>query len=663
LHACGNADDAFASYRKAIALRPDYVDAHFNLGAALHSQGKLDDAIICYRNALALRPDFAAAHGNLGFVLQTQGKLGQAIDCYGKAVVLRPNDARMHNNLGNALDEIGRIDLALSSYKRSLALAASPEIKANFARCVKKIEPLNVDPGIRQLLTRAISEAWTRPGDLANASIKMIRADPIVGPCIERTAHAWPKRLASHELFGPAGLAALSSDSLLRSLLENAQVCDVAMERFLTMVRRAMLDAAFDTIGGSNPDAATLDFYCAIARQCFVNEYVFADSEEELARVAALKGKVIAALQGGDAIAAAWIVAVAAYSPLSDLTSAAALLERSWAGCVSALLVQQIAEPADEKRHRDAIVKLTTVDNAVSQQVRHQYEENPYPRWIRLPPAPQPRSLNSYLRQLFPFAQFEPAANGPDIEILIAGCGTGQETLETAQQFPRAHVLAVDLSLSSLGYATRKSVEAGIANVDYAQADILRLGSIDRTFDLIAAVGVLHHLADPVAGWQELHSLLRPGGFMRLGLYSECARRDVVAARQFIAERGYSSTPSDIRRARQTLIDNRAQFGRVTSSRDFYVTSECRDLLFHVQEHRYTLAQLGEMLERLGLRFIGFLLEPHVLHAYRTRFPADRSLTGLDSWSAFEAEFPETFAGMYRFWVQKPAAHNLAITF
>jgi len=143
---------------------------------------------------------------------------------------------------------------------------------------------------------------------------------------------------------------------------------------------------------------------------------------------------------------------------------------------------------------------------------------------------------------------------------------------------------------------------------------------------------------------------------MRLGLYSVRARRDVVAARQFIAERGYSSTPSDIRRARQDLIESRARFGRVTSSRDFYVTSECRDLLFHVQEHCYTLAQLRKMLGSLHLRFIGFLLEPHVLHAYRMRFPADRSLTDLDSWSAFEAEFPETFAGMYRFWVQKPVA-------
>jgi Flp pilus assembly protein TadD len=438
--ALGKLDEAVASFRDAISAKPDHAFAHGNLANALHARGSADEAIACYNNALALRPDFAAAYGNLGFVLQTQGKLGEAIICYQRAIALRPNDARMHNNLGNALDELGRIHEALSSYKRALALAASPEIKSNFARCIKKIEPPNADAGLRQLLTRAISEPWTRPGDLANASITMIRADPIVGACIERAAHAWPKRLARDELFGPAELAALSTDALLRSLLENAQVCDLAMERFLTMARGAMLDAALETTVGNDPNAATFAFYSAIARQCFLNEYVFADSDDERAHVAALQEKVVAALEGGDAIPALWIATVAAYVPLSDLTSAASLLERSWPEPVSALLVQQIAEPAAEKRTRDAIVRLTAIDDAVSQRVRQQYEENPYPRWIKLPPAPQPRSLDIYLRQLFPFAEFEPAAIGADVDILIAGCGTGQETLETAQQFPRARV-------------------------------------------------------------------------------------------------------------------------------------------------------------------------------------------------------------------------------
>jgi len=77
----------------------------------------------------------------------------------------------------------------------------------------------------------------------------------------------------------------------------------------------------------------------------------------------------------------------------------------------------------------------------------------------------------------------------------------------------RRRVLAIDLSLSSISYAKRKTQEMGIHNIEYAQADILKIGGITRTFDVIESVGVLHHLADPLAGWRTLVSRLRPGGF------------------------------------------------------------------------------------------------------------------------------------------------------
>ena len=307
-----------------------------------------------------------------------------------------------------------------------------------------------------------------------------------------------------------------------------------------------------------------------------------------------------------------------------------------------------------ERGNRETIDRITAIDDAVSLRVRNQYEENPYPRWTRLPLAPQADSFNAHLRQQVPRGDFEPFADDRTIDMLVAGCGTGQETLETARQFAGARILAIDLSVASLAYARRKTIAAGVGNVEYAQADILNLTSINRRFDVIASVGVLHHLADPLAGWRALLSLLRPGGFMRIGLYSEPARRDVVAARAFIAERGYASTPAEIRRARQDLVaEGAGPLSRIASLRDFYTTSECRDLLFHVQEHRFTLPAIKEMIGALDLRFVGFLLEPHVVRSYRMRFPHDRTLTDLNAWDAFESQSPDTFIGMYRFWVQK----------
>lgn len=67
-----------ACYRKALVLKPDYAEAHNNLGTALTDQGKLDEAIACYRQALVLKPDYAEAYSNLAFCLNYSDKVTAA---------------------------------------------------------------------------------------------------------------------------------------------------------------------------------------------------------------------------------------------------------------------------------------------------------------------------------------------------------------------------------------------------------------------------------------------------------------------------------------------------------------------------------------------------------------------------------------------------------
>ena len=291
--------------------------------------------------------------------------------------------------------------------------------------------------------------------------------------------------------------------------------------------------------------------------------------------------------------------------------------------------------------------------------MRDQYELNPYPRWVKLPMPDQILCFNEEFRRSMPFATFTPMPDDRAPEMLIAGCGTGSHSILVTKQYQGVQVLAIDLSLSSISYAVRKTQELGITNIKYAQADILKLDDVARSFDIVESVGVLHHLAEPFTGWRILLSRLRPGGFMHLGFYSELARIHVVKAREFIAAHGYASTPEDIRRFRRDLTEQvaNADLQWLSEISDFYSTSECRDLLFHVQEHRLTLDQIESFLEDLRLQFIGFELAPNVLYQYRARFTDDPSATNLRNWARFEADNPNTFIGMYRFWIQKPISN------
>ena len=92
----------------------------------------------------------------------------------------------------------------------------------------------------------------------------------------------------------------------------------------------------------------------------------------------------------------------------------------------------------------------------------------------------------------------------------------------------------------------------------------------------------------------------------------------------------------------------------IISEGDFYSLSSCRDLLFHVQEHRFTLPKIEQALDDLNLKFLGFQLsEPWIRRSFKNFYPDEDSLTSLSLWNQFELKNPNTFRGMYQFWVQK----------
>jgi tetratricopeptide (TPR) repeat protein/SAM-dependent methyltransferase len=638
----GRLVDAVACYERAIALTPASAAAHCNLANTLAKQERWDAAIASYQQALKLAPSYADAHSGLGAALIAQHMVDDAIGHFEQAAALKPETPAAHEDLAKAYLLTGKTELATGAAARALELEETDERSAFFVQCAKSMVFTADNGRFRKLILRAVSEGWGRPRELSNVCISLIKLNSAVSDHIARANAAWPARPPAGELFGASGMAALSRDELLCGLLESDPVTDIGLERLLTNVRCAMLKSATD---GAD-DAELLGFYCLVARQCFINSYVFSMTEQETAQARKLRTSLEQALATGEPCPALAPAVVAAYFPLHALTKSERLLERSWPQCLDAVLVQQVKEPAQEREIAATIPLLTPIEDGVSRAVRQQYEENPYPRWVKPGPPVKPAILA------------DPGAVRVS-DILIAGCGTGLFMIELARLASHAHILAVDLSLASLSYAKRMARSLDITNLEFGQADITKLASLERQFDFIEVSGVLHHLADPWEGWRVLLSLLRPGGTMQIGLYSALARQNVVAARNLIAERGYRPTPEGIRRCREEimasgdpLLTSLALWG------DFFVIDDCRDLLFHVQEHRVTIPEIKTFLAANNLKFGGFAVPPPVLDKFAARFSAPEAMTDLDCWHVFETDAPRTFATMYVFSVQKPALQS-----
>lgn len=365
--------------------------------------------------------------------------------------------------------------------------------------------------------------------------------------------------------------------------LQQGVLDNIPTERYMTALRSDLLAQV------ARGEAAPLDILSALAGFCHACEYAMWESPEDTAR-------------------------------LATLDPARSEAERLMIGC--------FRELSPEVLPRGEIELLRPLTDEISKAVGAQYEENPYPRWRFLPPV-EPRS--------------------DAIDILVAGAGTGQEPLLVAKEFPNARVTALDLSRTSLAYGLMRAREYGVANIRFIQGDILDVALIGQQFDSIRSSGVLHHMKEPLQGLLALKSVLKPEGSIRLFLYSAAARWGTLAAQNLRKARGIPATPDAIRAFRQEILalpdDHPAK--AVSQGRDFYSISGTRDLLFHVQEHNYTIPEIAALIEGSGLR----LLEFGRTEKARRRFDdmGFKDYTNLASWEKVEAAYPGTFSGMYKF--------------
>lgn len=584
---------------------------------ALQQRGDKDAAAIIYRQILKKERKIAPAHYNLALILKEQGKWLAAEKSFKAAIAADPGYRLGWRGFARFLAERERPREAV---RTGLKLAGfdnfSPASLQELADLLELVPVGDLGPAGDEAMLRCLNSDEVESDRFILALLARIRRQKGIVKMLDGTG-------------GLAGLEGALNEPVIAAAFSRLILPSPELTTLIEKARAQLLLETWEM---------AQELMALLALQLALTEYALETPPGTPPEPDALEPALRAAL----------------YAPLDPdvatellIQEEAQLATRPWCRL---LLTRMGPQTLREREIANALPSLSASADAVSGAVQAQYEESPYPRWRELRSGGE-TTLPALLKRLFPTITPPLPAEKP--AVLIAGCGTGRHALRTAKRVIGSEVTAIDLSRRSLAYGARQAEAHGITNVTFAQADLVDLPDNLGRFDLIEACGVLHHMADPEAAWKDLLSFLAPHGVMKVALYSEQARQDVIAVREMVGKRIDRLTLDEIRSLRKELMalpeDHPA--ASVTKELDFYSLSGCRDFLFHRHEQRFDIPRIAKAIDDLGLDFLGFeFADPKVMTAYRARYPDDPSGHILANWQAIEAENPTLFRGMYQFW-------------
>ncbi len=632
-------------FLKAIEINPRNPSINNNLGNIFLELGESQKALKYYEAAIKLQPNFSKAHFNIGIIFNSLGKFQNAIVCFEKAIQFQPDDANSYNILCKILKQLGEYNKAINYYEKLIKINPDSIIPINgLLDLFRSIQLSNLTDSnsktIKNLILFLFKKNNINHNEIFHNAKLMI--------FLSQNQNTLEKIINSKSfLLNDKFIHKVMKEELFLLLIQKSFVRDNFLERLLTKIRKEILFSL-----NYNYDILNefFNFIISLAEQSFLNEYVFSQSEEEIKHIINLEKKILNNIK----INELEIAILGCYIPLykSKAISTKLLNYNSKNILFNDMIEMQIKEPLKEINIKNSIKSINLISNYVSRKVRKQYEENPYPRWRYANKSVVSNFLLHLNNDIRPNnIKFNNKFTNPNV--LIAGCGTGRQVTK-AISYQNSNIVAVDLSLASLAYAKRKIDEIGNKNVEFLQGDILLLKNINKKFDVIECDGVLHHMKEPLEGLKVLIELLEPHGFLKLGLYSELSRQHIVKIREFIKKKNFKNTIKDIRNCRDEIMKQNDDqlLHKVINNYDFYSTSGTRDLIFHVQEHRFTIPKISKILKSLNLEFLGFI-NPFIKKKFSKFFTNDKNNLSLDNWDKFERDNPNTFDGMYQFWVRK----------
>ena len=630
--------------KKAIEIDPKYIDAYINLGLLYKDNCEYIKAETCYMKAIEIDPNSSTAHLNLGACYKEQQFLEKAIFHTEMAIEIDHKIENGNLNLATILTEKGDYNKAFIIARKEILLNKNDEVAYHLISELMK--HIILDNSIENDKRKILKDLFNRI-DISHREIYKNVRNLVHEKTLETLSN---KKI---DLFDSREFKLLIKDNEIIKSLKLMIFCDPLWEKALMNIRKHILLEYSDN---KKIDKEILNFLIALGIQCFLNEYVYYINQKECKKLEEIKRSLNTNTNTNREYK---IALISCYESIGSISKEIEYLKNYISKNIEfdELINLQVKDTFREKEISVGINSIGEISDKVSKKVKNQYELNPYPRWRynSYSIARQMNIISAINSEIYPNKIESEETNLADnkLNILIAGCGTGMQILE-ASRYHNCEITAIDLSISSISYAKRKTSEYGMKNINFIEMDLLDLMQLNKKFDLIECSGVLHHMKDPYKGLFNLIESLKNNGFLKLGLYSKYARQEVLKARELIEEKGIKPTHNEIRKFRYNILNGDLKnLSSITNWSDFYSTSMCRDLCFHTQEKCYSLIEIKNLIEEANLEFLGFTLAKDIKDKYQLNNKHLESLKDLQLWDKFEKTNPNTFREMYQFWTRK----------
>ena len=699
-----NSDSAIAleNLRNVKKSKPNLEGLNYLIGRAYFIENNYEESEDYLNKELIVNKNNSEAFFLLGEIFRNKNDSDSAIECYNESLKINQNEVALLN-LTSCLIELNRFDEAelklntgIKSYPKNywfyLNLADLYTKKGEFnkilSHCFKALEiydelfkssdksselsnfEMNLALSISRVETNSIITQNTLPDDdynkISDFLKRIIKKDNFDISILKNSFQNNILRKflkfnikSNKDLLDSKNekFIKILNDEIFQHYLKNESVDLIYIENFLVEARSRFLELLAKNKFEKIKKEEIFKCLEGISLQCENNEYIWNISKNDLIN----RDHIYKLYKSSFSNDENYLIALASIDRLNtyELEILSSNSENNFDNlALSEIYKRQIIDTKKEKSLQKDIRELNPVKDKVSEKVRSQYEQNPYPRWQMISLAKEQNYNFSIQRDIRP-NKLGNTLIGKNSRILIAGCGTGAHPIQVSQRAQDSKITALDLSKASISYGIRKSKELNIDNIEWIQGDILDSNLLNTKFDCIESVGVLHHMENPKKGFFALKQLLKPEGLFRLGLYSHKYKSQFFEVQKYIESKNYKSSIEDIRKVREYIKNSNSDICRkiVTQLRDFYMTSDLRDLLLHEQEHFFSINQIKDLIYP-DFEFLGFSNTPNFIHfntkkRYMKEFPDDKNLTNLDNWEKFENKNPDTFQNMYHMWLKK----------